>query len=328
MTPLVSIIIPAYNVEKYVGEAIDSVLSQKYRNFEVLISDDGSVDGTKRVIDKYQDNRIRRFHNPENIGQVLTKNRLLSEASGELITFLDADDYISADRLSLMVDAFAANPGLGLCGSNVARDFNGRINFLGEIPLCHEAIRAAGEGAFPAPAAVMISKKVYESIGGYREYFNGLCYEDHDWLMRVVEQFPARNLPNHLYFYRYRPESLGNQKFDSRKLAARTLALHLARQRREQGQDDLDSGNLAAVDQQMKSMLATYDRKEWQLYVELRRLTELRDVMRFVLMAKMLTQFPFSKVTYKGFLRALVPIGSSLDRKLMKIARKHRLFAR
>lgn len=316
---LVSIVMPAYNAEKFIGEAIRSVLEQTHQAWELLVCDDSSTDKTRHVIEAQDDVRIRKYHNSENLGQVLTKNKLLKESSGDFITFLDADDYMAPDRLESLLRAFRSDPSLGLCGSNVVRDFDGRLVYLAQLPLSYHSILRMGAAAFPAPAAVMIRRNVYRAIGGYREFFNGMCFEDHDWIRRIVERFRAVNVPEHLYFYRYNSNSFGNRKFDSKKLAAGELVEYLTYQRAIQGYDDLDGGNVNAVNRKLNSLLEKYARREWEYYVELRRLTELNNNYRFRIWLNMFVECPNRLITYKALVRALIPVGSNIDRLVISV---------
>ena len=74
--PLVSVLLPAHNAEKYINETIDSILAQTYTNFELLIADDCSTDDTRKIIDSYSDNRIKCFHNSENLRKPKTRQKL------------------------------------------------------------------------------------------------------------------------------------------------------------------------------------------------------------------------------------------------------------
>ena len=99
--PLVSVIMPAYNAEKYIGEAIASVCAQTYENWELLILDDGSADRTAEIAQTYaqRDARIRVLRNPQNMGAAKTRNRGFDIAKGEWIALLDSDDVWHSDKL-------------------------------------------------------------------------------------------------------------------------------------------------------------------------------------------------------------------------------------
>ena len=100
---LISVIVPVYNVEKYLGECIESILSQTYENFELILVDDGSPDNSGKICDEYaeKDNRIRVIHK-ENGGVSSARNTGLDNAKGEYITFVDSDDIIDKQYLELM----------------------------------------------------------------------------------------------------------------------------------------------------------------------------------------------------------------------------------
>lgn len=104
--PLISVIIPVYNVEQYLGKCVDSVICQTYRRLEILIIDDGSTDGCGRICDEYaeKDERIKVFHT-ENRGLSAARNLGLDEATGEYISFIDSDDWFELKAIETAVDA-------------------------------------------------------------------------------------------------------------------------------------------------------------------------------------------------------------------------------
>ena len=118
MEPLVSIIMPAYNAEKYIGEAIRSVLTQKYSNWELLIVNDGSTDGTDKVIASINDPRIRVF-NKANGGIGSARNVALDHMHGEFMCGLDADDVLPPESLSSRVPLLVADPTLDIVDGTV-----------------------------------------------------------------------------------------------------------------------------------------------------------------------------------------------------------------
>src|SRR5215831_6951377 len=100
MTPRVSVIIPVYNRAKYVGEAINSILTQSFTNFELLLIDDGSTDESVEIMRSYTDPRIRLVCNERNLGIPKTRNKAIQLARGDYIAILDSDDAALADRLA------------------------------------------------------------------------------------------------------------------------------------------------------------------------------------------------------------------------------------
>ncbi|MCD7783929.1 MAG: glycosyltransferase, partial [Firmicutes bacterium] len=104
--PLVSILVPAYNSEKYIGRCIDSILGQEYKNIELIAIDDGSDDKTGQILDEYaaSDGRVRVFHR-ENAGVSASRNLGLDMARGKYIEFSDSDDWLTSDATKLLVRA-------------------------------------------------------------------------------------------------------------------------------------------------------------------------------------------------------------------------------
>ena len=114
--PVVSVLMPAFNVEKYIAQAIRSILQQSFLDFELIILNDGSTDGTKKIIDQFQDRRIQIINLTENRGLVNARNQLVTAARGRYIAFLDADDIAMPHRLSTQV-AFLDGDTVDICGS-------------------------------------------------------------------------------------------------------------------------------------------------------------------------------------------------------------------
>src|SRR5215212_5805616 len=108
--PLVTVLMPVYNGEKYLGEAIDSILNQTLTNFEFLIIDDGSKDKSVDIIKSYNDPRIRLVNNETNLGISKTLNKGIELAAAELIARMDADDISYPERLQKQYDYFMSNP--------------------------------------------------------------------------------------------------------------------------------------------------------------------------------------------------------------------------
>lgn len=114
-SPLVSVLMPAFNAEKHIAQAIESVLEQTYPHFELLILNDGSTDQTQRIIEQFDDERIVKTHLAQNQGLVNARNQLVAAAQGEYIAFLDADDIALPDRLQLQI-TFLESHKADICG--------------------------------------------------------------------------------------------------------------------------------------------------------------------------------------------------------------------
>jgi glycosyltransferase involved in cell wall biosynthesis len=144
--PLVSILISSYNYAPYLGEAIESVLSQTYNNLEAIICDDGSTDGSAEIAQRYLllDRRVKTICQP-NGGQALALNTAFRASAGDIICLLDADDTFLPSKLQHVVNAFIAEPDSGLAVNRMRR-VNKERRYLGEVPLLYE-LPAGWKGA-------------------------------------------------------------------------------------------------------------------------------------------------------------------------------------
>lgn len=114
--PAITVLMPVYNRESFVGPAIESILKQTFTNFELLIINDGSSDQSRQVIMSYQDPRIRFLENPDNLGTIATLNRGLRHARGHYVTIMDSDDLSLPQRLQEQYLFMESNPRLAACG--------------------------------------------------------------------------------------------------------------------------------------------------------------------------------------------------------------------
>jgi glycosyltransferase involved in cell wall biosynthesis len=137
--PLVSIVMAAYNEEKHIREAIESVLSQTYTHFDFIIIDDGSTDSTKSIILSYKDDRIRLICNEQNLKLIDSLNKGLSIATGKYVARMDADDICLPERLEKQVAYMEANPEIGISGSQLT--MFGATEGVMKYPLTDEDIR-------------------------------------------------------------------------------------------------------------------------------------------------------------------------------------------
>ncbi len=258
--PLVSVVMPAYNAAAYIDEAVESMLAQTYQNWELLIADDASTDNTKAVLGKYQDPRILFFHNGKNLGYQSTCNKLFALCKGDFITFLDADDYCPANRLSLLLAPFAQNPNLGMVGSAYHIVDNDK-NLIDTVykPLTYAEIREhlPKESAF-CGATIMFSRRVYETVGGYRDFFKNYAYQDYDWSYCIADKFESINLAEPLYSYRQSPES-NSKKISAQRFVSDKIVQYLGNQRATQGKDDIETQNLTALNAFVQKLLAPFE---------------------------------------------------------------------
>lgn len=231
---LVSIIMPAYNCEKYVGKAIESILNQTYTNFELLIADDCSRDGTKRTIEKFLDPRIKTFHNEVNLGYLQASNKLFKLCKGEYITFQDADDYSDSERIMKLIEFLELNPKIDCVGSNVVKiSAEGKEFARSNFPLADADIRKAflNYRIVVTGSALMLKKDIIEEIGIYNEFFDRIGSEDIYMFSHILGQFNVANLSDPLYYYRANPTSVSSSHENPKALVGHNIVIFFYKRR-------------------------------------------------------------------------------------------------
>ena len=199
--PLVSVIMSAYNAEKYISQTIKSVLNQTFIDFEFLIFNDGSKDKTEEIIGSYGDHRIKSV-NQSNIGLTKTLNKALALSQGEYIARMDADDICEPARLQKQVDFLKNHPEIGICGTWVKMiDADGTFIKNYDLPTENKDIRKMLLLHNPLiHPSVMFRRKIYSDIGGYDESFR--FAQDYEYWTRILAKYQAANLPEYLLNYR------------------------------------------------------------------------------------------------------------------------------
>lgn len=208
--PMISVLLPVYNGEKFIAQAVQSILDQTYRYFELIIIDDGSTDRTAAILDQFQDERIKRLKNEKNIGLVGSLNRASSIAQGEYFARMDADDLSNPERLAKQVDFLEEHSEVGVLGTGAAQvDSRGRFISTLVMPQMHELI--LWHFFFDLPiihATVMMRKEILHLAGGYRAEF--AHSEDMDLWSRMIFQTRFVNLSTILYTRRLHRASIGS----------------------------------------------------------------------------------------------------------------------
>ncbi len=138
--PKVTVLLPVYNGARFLRQAIDSVLSQTWKDFELLVVNDGSTDGTAAILESYSDPRIRILSNVQNIGLTLSLNKGLQSARGEYIARIDADDIALPIRLEKQVSYLDQHPEVGLVATGVkVIDERGHVTGSYQAPFEHRS---------------------------------------------------------------------------------------------------------------------------------------------------------------------------------------------
>lgn len=237
-SPLISVLMPVYNAEKYLSQSVQSILDQTFIDFEFIIINDGSGDSSQSILERFekQDSRIRLF-NQDNVGKnhgiAITLNKGLAHVKGKFVARMDADDIAFPTRLAKQVTFLEQNSEYVAIGSRVLLiDPDGWPIGPFAQKTDHEDIDAehlAGSGGAICHPAVMIRTETLEKLGGYTQRMKH-C-EDRDLFLRLAEVGKLANLPETLLKYRMHLKSVGNaNRVLQRQTAA--MAVKAACQRR------------------------------------------------------------------------------------------------
>ncbi|MEW5723183.1 MAG: glycosyltransferase [Thermodesulfobacteriota bacterium] len=187
--PLVSVIIPVYNRAGLVGRAVDSVLGQTWPNFELIVVDDGSTDRTPEVLAGYGD-RLTLLRQPHS-GVSAARNRGLAAAQGDLIAFLDSDDYWDKEKIEAQVRFFQEHPEAIVCQTEEVWVRRGRRVNPGRRHRkpSGEAFFSSLELCLISPSAVMMKRELFDQVGLFDEDLPAA--EDYDLWLRVTARHPV-----------------------------------------------------------------------------------------------------------------------------------------
>ena len=203
-SPLISILMPAYNAERFISEAIHSILRQDHPNWELLILNDASTDKTPEIIAGFADTRIRVFHHTQQKGYLMSCNDLFQKANGDFLTFLDADDACPENRLSRCLAEFARDPELDFLSTDHTRtDVVG--NVISENTVVVDYLRYAADPHYNPTiccATLVFKRELLDATGGYRTFFQHIGGEDYFWLWELSKHGKGQHLQEQLYAYR------------------------------------------------------------------------------------------------------------------------------
>lgn len=204
MPPKISVIIVTYNRADLLPKAVASVLAQSFRDFELLIIDDGSVDGTEAYARNLaaRDERVKYFKNEFNLGIAKSRNRGVALAGGEYIAMLDSDDYwINDDKLKIQAAYLDAHPEIGLTGTMIrCEDEKGLVLKEDIFGLGDKEIRARFLSKNQiAQSSVLFRKSAFVKAGGYDESFR--VGEDYDLWLKMGRSEKLANLPEVMVAY-------------------------------------------------------------------------------------------------------------------------------
>jgi glycosyltransferase involved in cell wall biosynthesis len=238
--PFVSVIMASYNHEKYVGRAVQSVLDQTLKDFELVITDDSSRDGTAAEIAKFADPRIRFFRFPANRGQFVATNHCLGQARGQYVAVLNSDDMFLPTKLQSQVGFLEDHPQVGAVFSQVRlideqdRVVHGTKMFQSTNLSRFEWLnRFFYRGNCLCHPSVLIRRRCHEVVGGYDERYAQLA--DYDLWIRLCLKYEMHVLPDELVAFRLlsqaanmsgkRPDSIRRTRWEQRHILDNFLSI-------------------------------------------------------------------------------------------------------
>lgn len=225
--PKISVVVSVYNGEKYLKEAIESILNQTEKDFELIIIDDGSFDTTEAIIKSFTDERIK-YYKKNHEGLVSALNFGVQQAQALYIARMDADDIAKLERLEKQL-SFMKSKDLVVCGTYAdIIDQAGTVIGNMSYPPNQFQIKLFTllHNPFIHPS-VMIRRDIFEKVGGYRKFFRHI--EDYELWTRIVFRYKTDNLPESLLQYRVHGSQITKNKLfgiRTRGVLVRILALY------------------------------------------------------------------------------------------------------
>lgn len=231
--PQVSIVMPVYNAEKYLREAINSILNQTFRDFEFIVVNDASTDSSPAILSSYG-NELKVLNHTERQGVSKSLNLGVMHAMGEYVARMDADDIAHEKRLEVQVRFMDNNRDLFVLGGRFLSMSEDMKNVVWEnkVELDHDEIKKTlKERNCMGHPTVMIRRKLFEKMGGYDESPERRHVEDYDLWVRAIPRFKFANLPGNVLMHRVHQgqvtlqnESENKRNAESvREMARRTL---------------------------------------------------------------------------------------------------------
>ncbi len=208
-SPLVSIIMPARNAEKYLSQAIESFLNQTYPNKELILIDDGSRDSTLTIAVSYSKShpQIKVYKNQTSQGIASTRNQALALTQGKYIGHLDADDQLHPQAITKALQLLQSKKNLALVYSGyytINKQNNITDHYLAP-PFSTQNLSQLGWQHFG-----MYRKSIALRIGGFNE--NLITCSDGDFFMRLAQKYPCQRINKYLYYYRWHATNIGHQR--------------------------------------------------------------------------------------------------------------------
>lgn len=309
--PQVSILMPVFNTARYLGEALASVSNQTFGDFELVVIDDGSNDGSTQILQDFAAHETRmRLITRENRGLIATRNELLEVSRGELLAWMDSDDSSLPHRLDQQVAVFRRDSELVCLGSAAqCVDPEGHYLKIERWPVdAEQIIQAQLEGGAMRFPTTMMRRSHALRVGWFREPFK--IGEDLDFLLRLSQYGKMANLPDVLYLYRQHVASVC-ATLGSQWVVYRDQILKLARERQQRGTDVLDEGGVVQIEVPIGRNRAEMESQVYQSWAE-QALENGNAYLAMRYACASAARWPVSIASWKAFCRIVLRAAFSL----------------
>ncbi|MBJ6723684.1 glycosyltransferase [Geomesophilobacter sediminis] len=208
--PLVSVVIPCYNSARFIAQAVESVLGQKYPNLELIVVDDGSTDDTERVLEAYR-GRLTYLRQP-NAGPAAARNRGIAQARGEYVAFLDADDLWLPEKTAQQVARIHGEQAIGLVYgrfANFSNESGELLSVLPEVTPSGALFDQILQKSFIALPSVLVRREVLAEVGGFDEEL--LTAEDTNLWLKIARRHRIEAVPEIVFHRRLHGDNLSDR---------------------------------------------------------------------------------------------------------------------
>lgn len=269
--PLVSVILPVFNSEKYIGVSLESMLKQTYTNLQIIVIDDGSTDRTYSILRSYDDKRIKLVRFDENKGLIAALNYGLDLATGDYIARMDADDYSFPDRIQRQIEFLENNPGCAGCGSSIIQWEETQNNLL-RYPATSSKIRLCVYLYYHnlCHPTMMFRSIIFD--GNKNRFDNRFIHaEDYYLWYNLLENYKFHNIQAPLLKYRIHPYQVSERLSSHQFQTVRKIL-------QEKSYDFFDRP-LSEEEQRLHFTLITCEPYDSHIKTDFKRLKEYRNLL-------------------------------------------------
>lgn len=215
-SPSLSVVMPTYNAAEYIERSLESILRQSFEDYELIIIDDGSTDGTIELIEKQEDDRIHLIQREDENGITSALNRGIDETRGQYVARHDADDWSSPDRFDKQITYLESHPDVALLGTGAYLVDEDGQQISRRRVLENPRVENLIEHNEFVHGSVMMRQDALADLGGYDERF--VTAEDYDLWLRLADAYSVANIDEPLYHFRQHDESIYGSNLETLKL--------------------------------------------------------------------------------------------------------------